>query len=100
MMILVVANLAYTATLSRLLAPAAFGLVAVANLVVLFVQFFARMGLGSALVQKPDLSEEEIRAASTAGIAVGLACLVLVWILAPTLAALFRARASRLSCVV
>jgi O-antigen/teichoic acid export membrane protein len=91
MMTLMVANLAYTATLSRLLAPATFGLVAVANLVVLFVQFFARMGLGSALVQKPDLSEEEIRAASTAGIAVGLACLVLVWILAPALAALFRA---------
>ena len=90
-MTLMVANLAYTATLSRLLAPAAFGLMAVANLVVLFVQLFARMGLASALVQKPDLSEEEIRAASTAGIAVGLACLVLVWILAPALAALFRA---------
>ena len=90
-MTLMVANLAYTATVSRLLAPAAFGLMAIANLVVLFIQFFARMGLASALVQKPDLSEEEIRAASTAGIAVGLACLVLVWILAPAVAALFRA---------
>jgi lipopolysaccharide exporter len=90
-MTLMVANLAFTATASRLLAPAAFGLMAVANLVVLFIQFFARMGLGSALVQKPDLSEEEIRAASTAGIVVGLACLVLVWILAPAVAALFRA---------
>ena len=48
------------------------------------------MGLASALVQKPDLSEEEIRAASTAGVAVGLACLVLIWILAPAVAALFR----------
>jgi lipopolysaccharide exporter len=90
-MTFIVANLAYTATVSRLLAPAAFGLMAVANLVVLFIQFFARMGLGSALVQKPDLSEEEIRAASTAGIVVGLACLVLVWILAPPVADLFLA---------
>jgi lipopolysaccharide exporter len=90
-MTFIVANLAYTATVSRLLAPAAFGLMAVAQLVVLFIQFFARMGLGSALVQKPDLSDEEIRAASTAGIVVGLACLVLVWILAPAVAALFRA---------
>jgi O-antigen/teichoic acid export membrane protein len=90
-MTLMVANLAYTATASRLLAPAAFGLMAMANLVVLFMQFFARMGLGSALVQKPHLSEEEIRAASTAGIVVGLACLALVWILAPAVAALFRA---------
>src|SRR5918995_296965 len=90
-MTLMVANLAYTATVSRLLAPAAFGLMALANLVVLFTQYFVRMGLASALVQKPGLSEEEIRAASTAGIAIGLACLVLVWILAPPVAALFRA---------
>jgi O-antigen/teichoic acid export membrane protein len=88
---LMVANLAYTATVSRLLAPAAFGLMAVANLVVLFTQYFVRMGLASALVQRPDLSEDEIRAASTAGIAVGLACLVLIWILASPVAALFRA---------
>src|SRR5436190_1541450 len=69
-MTLMVANLTYTATVSRLLAPVAFGLVAVANLVVLFIGYFARMGLAAALVQKPELSEEEIRAASTAGIAV------------------------------
>ncbi len=90
---LMVANLAYTATVSRLLSPAAFGLMAMANLVVLFTQFFARMGLASALVQKPDLSEDEIRASSTAGIAIGLACLGVVWILAPAVAALFRAPA-------
>jgi lipopolysaccharide exporter len=88
---LMAANLAYTATISRLLAPVAFGLVAVANLVVLFIGYFVRMGLASALVQKPNLSESEIRASSTAGIAIGLACLVLVWILAPAVAALFRA---------
>ena len=87
---LMVANLAYTATVSRPLVPAAFGLMAIANLVVLFANFFVRMGLASALVQKPDLSEEEIRAASTAGLAVGVACMVLIWILAPAVAALFR----------
>ena len=87
---LLVANLAYTATVSRLLSPAAFGLMAVANLVVLFIQFFANMGLASALVQKPELSDDEIRAASTAGFAIGLACLVLTWILAPVVASLFR----------
>jgi lipopolysaccharide exporter len=64
---------------------------AMANLVVLFTQYFARMGLASALVQKPELSKEEIRAASTAGIAIGLACLGVIWLLAPALADLFRA---------
>jgi O-antigen/teichoic acid export membrane protein len=89
-MTLMVANLAYTATISRLLAPAAFGLVAIANLVVLFTQFFAGMGLAPALVQKPELSKDEIRASSTAGIAIGLACLAVVWILAPAIATFLR----------
>ncbi len=88
---LMAANLAYTATVSRLLLPVAFGLMAMANLVVLFINFFARMGLASALVQKPDLSRDEVRAASTAGILVGLACTGVVWILAPAVATLFRA---------
>jgi O-antigen/teichoic acid export membrane protein len=89
--VLLIANLAYTATVSRLLDPAAFGLMAMANLVVLFAQYFVRMGLASALVQKPDLSDEEIRAASTAGIVIGVACLALVWSLAPAVGVLFHA---------
>jgi len=88
---ILVANLVYTATISRLLEPAAFGLIAIANLFVLFAQFFARMGLGSAVVQKPELSDEEIRASSTAGIVMGLACLAVLWLLAPAIAVLFRA---------
>jgi lipopolysaccharide exporter len=88
---LVVANLAYTATISRLLEPTAFGLLAMANLVVLFAQYFVRMGLASALVQKPDLSNEEIRAASTAGILIGLACLGVVWLVAPAVGVFFHA---------
>jgi lipopolysaccharide exporter len=86
---LVGANLAYTATVSRLLEPTEFGLMAMANLVVLFGQYFARMGLASALVQKPDLSDDEVRAASTAGIVIGLACWGVVWIGAPGIGALF-----------
>jgi lipopolysaccharide exporter len=86
---LVVANLAYTATVSRLLDPAEFGLMAMANLVVLFGLHFARMGLASALVQKPDLTDEDIRAASTAGVLVGLACWGVMWLLAPAFGSLF-----------
>jgi lipopolysaccharide exporter len=85
------ANLAYTATISRLLDPVAFGLMALANLVVLFAQYFVRLGLASALVQKPSLHADDVRAASTAGLALGAACYVVVWALAPAFAALFRA---------
>jgi lipopolysaccharide exporter len=88
---LAAANLAYTATISRLLDPVAFGLMALANLVVLFAGFFARMGLASALVQRPALTDDDVRAASTAGLAVGAACYAVVWALAPAAGELFRA---------
>ena len=89
-----VANLAYTMTISRLVDPVAFGLMALAQLVVLFALFFVRMGLASALVQKPVLSRDDIRAASTAGIAIGVVCFGLIWVLAP----LFGAFSGRPTC--
>lgn len=88
---LMVANLAYIVTSSRLLDPAAFGLMALAQLVVLFALFFPRMGLASVLVQKPVLSRDDIRAASTAGIAIGVVCFGLIWVLAPLVGTMFRA---------
>jgi lipopolysaccharide exporter len=88
---LMVANLLYIVTSSRLLDPDEFGLMALAQLVVLFALFFPRMGLASALVQKPALSRDDIRAASTAGIAIGIVCFGLNWVLAPLVGEMFRA---------
>jgi O-antigen/teichoic acid export membrane protein len=90
---LLIANVVYTVTMSRLLHPVAFGLMALAQIVVLFVQFFVRMGLASALVQKPELSKEDVRAASTAGVAVGVVLYAVLWALAPVISDLFRAPA-------
>jgi lipopolysaccharide exporter len=86
---LMVANVAYTAIASRLVSPSAFGLMALANLVVLFLGFFTRLGLASALVQKPDLNEEDIRAASTIGAVLGLMFFSLVWPLTPWICEIF-----------
>jgi lipopolysaccharide exporter len=88
---LMAANVVYTVTISRLLDPVAFGLMALAQIVVLFAQFFVRMGLASALVQKPQLSKDDVRAASTAGVAVGVTCFAIVWVLAPVISGVFRA---------
>ena len=89
---LLLANLAYTMTISRLVDPVAFGLMALAQLVVLFAQFFVRMGLASALVQKPVLSRDDIRAASDRWARHRRRCAsVLVWVLAPLFGELFRA---------
>ncbi|MDT7614112.1 MAG: hypothetical protein QOF00_1559 [Pseudonocardiales bacterium] len=84
------ANIAYTVTISRLLDPAAFGIMALAQVVWLFVHVLARMGLASALVQKPELSRDDVRAASSAGFAVGVVCLAMVWVLAPVFSDVFR----------
>jgi O-antigen/teichoic acid export membrane protein len=104
--VLLVATLAYTAVISRLLGPVAFGLMALANLVVLLTQFFARMGIASVLVQKPELSQDDIRAASTAGLALGGACCAVIWVFAPLISDLFNAptlpnvlRAMAVSCI-
>jgi lipopolysaccharide exporter len=88
---LMAANIAYTVTISRLLDPATFGLMALAQVVWLFVHVFARMGLASAVVQKPELSRDDVRAASSAGLAVGVVCLAVVWVLAPVFSGVFRA---------
>lgn len=55
-------QLIYTSIMARLLDPSAFGLVAMANIILRFGTYFSRMGIGSALIQKQDLSTEDVRA--------------------------------------
>lgn len=61
-----------TATLSRLLAPADYGLMAAAGLFLRFGSYFSEMGVGQALVQKPAISPEDIRAAFASSSALGV----------------------------
>lgn len=72
-----------TATMSRLLAPAAFGVIAAAGLFLRFGSYFSEMGVGQALVQKPELSEEDIRAAFTASTTISFTVAAIVWFCAP-----------------
>lgn len=76
----------YVAVMSRLLEPRLFGLMAIANLAVNFGANFARMGVAQALIQKPTLSRDEIRAGFTAGLAFGVLCCAGLWVLAPWIA--------------
>ena len=61
-----------TATMSRLLTPADYGLIAAAGLFLAFGSYFSEMGVGQALVQKLEVGEEDIRAAFTASAGIGL----------------------------
>jgi lipopolysaccharide exporter len=73
----------FTAVLARLLNPEAYGLIAMANLVLSFGSYFAHMGLGSALIQKDKLTTEDTRAAFTASLLLGLVFSGLAYALAP-----------------
>ncbi|MFD2784658.1 lipopolysaccharide biosynthesis protein [Hymenobacter rubripertinctus] len=67
-----VLQIGYTATMARLLSPAAFGLVALAGVILRFGSYFAQMGMEQAIIQKPDLTRADIRAAFTSSLGLGV----------------------------
>lgn len=55
----IVISLGVTAVLSRLLTPEDFGVIAVATVIIVFFTVFSDMGIGSAIVQKRNLTESD-----------------------------------------
>ncbi len=84
-----VLQLVVTAVLARLLTPSAFGVVAMALVLLRFAQYFAQMGAGQAVVQKPELSASDMRTAFTSSALIGLAFCILFVVLAPLAGVLF-----------
>ena len=78
-----VLQIGYTAVMARLLTPAAFGLVALAGVVLRFGSYFSQIGLEHALVQKAEMSEEDVRAAFTSATLLGGLCTVALALGAP-----------------
>jgi O-antigen/teichoic acid export membrane protein len=85
--------------LARILAPADFGVVAIANVYVLVAQFFIFQGLGQAIIQFADLDDEHLDTVFWINLAVGVFFLVLTllgaglvqrWFQVPSLAAILR----------
>lgn len=79
----IIINLGYTAIMARLLAPSAFGLIAMAQIAIRFLSYFAQLGVGPALVQKQTLSDEDIRAALTLSVLVNGSLFAIMWLAAP-----------------
>jgi O-antigen/teichoic acid export membrane protein len=82
---------AYQAFINRLLDPAAFGIMAIGLLAQRFGSYFASMGFEQALIQKPDLTEEDIRTAFTLNVAFGFGLFGIVWVAAPVISGYFEA---------
>lgn len=80
-----------TAVLARLLTPDAFGLVAMAGLVLRFGQYFAQMGVGQAVVQRAELTDDHASAGFWSSVLIGALFSGAAWLLAPLGAAAFGA---------
>lgn len=81
-------QLVSAAVLGRLLTPADFGVVAAAGLLIRVVYYFSQFGLGSALVQRPELSDDDVRAAAWLAVVIGAVATLGGVLAAPLLAAL------------
>ena len=71
------------AILANLLAPEAFGLMAIVMVVVGFAQIFSEMGLNEAIIQRPDPSREELSSLYWLNIAFGGLVFGIVWLITP-----------------
>ena len=78
-----------TAVLARLLTPSVFGLVAMASVFLRFGQYFAQMGAGQAVVQRPELTRRDVHTAFTSAALLGVAFTVLFVSVAPLATILF-----------
>ena len=76
-------QLMFMAVMARLLEPADFGLVAVANVCLRFFSYFAQMGTAPAIIQKPTLESGDIAAALTVSLGISLLFFILVQAIAP-----------------
>ncbi len=78
------------AILARLLSPSEFGLVAMAFVAIRFGQYFARLGIESAIVQKYELHPSEVQAGFWASTTLGVFFAAMFAALAPGVGSIFR----------
>jgi O-antigen/teichoic acid export membrane protein len=79
-----------SATITRFLQPSDYGLAAMAMLCSGLVGYFTQLGMGRAIVQKPNLTDGNIRASFSLSLATGLGGFVILSALTPVLAKYFR----------
>lgn len=69
--VLVIVQFTYFAIMARLLEKSDFGLMAIANSIIIFGNIFAESGMGSAIIQRKDLSHKHVNAAIQGSILTG-----------------------------
>lgn len=82
----VILQLVFMAVLARLIAPEAFGLMAIALVVVGFVEIFAQVGIGPSVVHKSDLTPTHLRSAFVFSLVLGVVFFCGMYAAAPAVA--------------
>ncbi|MFO1536890.1 MAG: oligosaccharide flippase family protein [Actinomycetota bacterium] len=83
-------QLVYTAVMSRTVDPRAFGLVAAALVGLRFVTYLGNFGIGSAVVQRPELDDDDVSTALALSVAIGIVVAITAFVASPVLAAVVR----------
>lgn len=86
----IVISLGVTAILARNISPAAFGTIAVATVIMTFLDIFVDIGIGPAIVQFKNLSERQINSLFMVGCYVGLFLTLLLFLLASPIANFYK----------
>lgn len=85
-----VLRIAILAILARLLTPEDFGLVAAAGVVIWLSTIFANLGVGPALVQRPDMESRHVHTAFSSSLLLGMITAGIGYAAAPLISAGFR----------
>ena len=84
------AQIAFSAVMARLLEPSAFGIIAMAMVLIGFGNRFTIMGIGSTIIQKKEITEEDIRASFTSSFFLGILFFILFWFISPLTIYIFK----------
>ena len=85
----VVLQLVFIAALARLIPPDAFGIMAIALVVVGFIEIFAQVGIGPALIQYPNVTRDHKKTAFVFSLGLGIIFFVATFFAAPAVASFY-----------
>jgi O-antigen/teichoic acid export membrane protein len=86
-----VLQLVVLAILARYVLPNEFGYIAMANMVMVFIDMFADAGIGPAIIQKKELTDNHINAGFFLSVILGMMFFSILWLGAPIIAGFFKA---------
>lgn len=85
----VVLQLVFISALARLILPEEFGIMAIALVVVGFIEIFAQVGIGPALIQNPNVTIEHKRTAFVFSLGLGVVFFIGTYFAAPAVASFY-----------